>query len=82
MLVKFSLTFIFHHVREKFFKFMVFTFLENAWNPCIFTHSPVLHSNFQAEFLENLFSQDEKGGEDYDLQYQNVIRKHEDDLEH
>ena len=28
------------------------------------------------------FPQDERGGENYDLLYQNLIRKYEDDLEH
>ena len=49
---------------------MVLTFLENAWNLCIFT---------QFCFPP---SQDERGGEKYDLLYQNLIRKYEDDLEH
>ena len=70
MLVEFSLTCIFHHVQEKVFQFMVLTFLENAWNLCIFT---------QFCFPP---SQDERGGEKYDLLYQNLIRKYEDDLEH
>ena len=32
--------------------------------------------------LKICFPQDEKGGENYDLLYQNSIRKYEDDLEH
>ena len=44
MLVEFSLTYMFHHVWEKFFNFMVFTFLENALNLWIFTHIPVPQS--------------------------------------
>ena len=65
------------------FKFMVFTFLENALNLGIFTHAPVRHSKLQAEFFENLFPPTaERGGENYDLFYQNSIRKYEDDLEH
>ena len=77
MLVEFSLTCIFHHVWEKFLKFMVFTFLS------IFTIAPVPHSKLQAEFFENLFPPTaERGGENYDLLYQNSIRKYEGDLEH
>ena len=49
----------------------------------IFTHAPVTHSKLQAELFENLFpSTAERGGENYDLLYQNSIRKYEDDLEH
>ena len=66
----------------KNFKVMVLTFLENALNLCIFTHAPVPHSKLQAEFFENLFCPSKKGGENYDLLYQNSIRKCEDDLEH
>ena len=44
------------------FKFMVFTFLENALNLGIFTHAPVLHSKLQVEFFENLFEK-QKGVE-------------------
>ena len=83
MLVEFSLTCIFHHVRENIFKFMVFTFLENALNVGIFTHAPVRHSKLQTEFFENLFHPTaERGGENYDLLCQNSIRKYEDDLEY
>ena len=32
--------------------------------------------------FENLFPQNEKGGENYDLLYQNSIREYEDDLKH
>ena len=51
MLVKFSLTCIFHHVWEKFF---------NLWCShqkmnCIFTHNLVPHSKLQVTFFENLF---------------------------
>ena len=62
---------------------MVLIFLQNALNLGIFTHVPVLHSELQAEFFENLFPPTaERGGENYDLLYQNSIRKYEDDLEH
>ena len=62
---------------------MVFTFLENALNLGIFTHAPVPHSKLQPEFFENLFPPTaERGGEKYDLLYQNSIGKYEDDLEH
>ena len=41
------------------------------------THSPRQHS------FENLFPPTaEKGGGNYDLLYQNLVRKYEDDLEH
>ena len=60
----------------------MFRFLKNALNLCIFTHAPVPYSKFEAEFFENLFPQSEKGGENYDLLYQNSIREYEDDLKH
>ena len=66
----------------KIFQFMVFTFLENALSLCVFTHGPVPHSKLQAEFLKISFPQDGRGAENYDLLYQNSIRKHKDDLEH
>ena len=54
----------------KSFKFMVFKFLEKA-----FTHAPVHHSNFQAEFYENPFLRTaERGVKNYDLLYQNSIK--------
>ena len=61
---------------------MVFAFLENTLNLCTFTHAPIPHSKLQVEFLENLFPQDERGGGNYELVYQNSIRKYEDDIEH
>ena len=67
----------------KRFKFIVFTFLENALNIGIFIHASVPHTKLQAEFFENLFPPTaERGGENYDLLYQNSIRKHGDDSEH
>ena len=60
LLVEFSLTFIFHHMRE-IFQFMVFTFPENALNLCIFTHVSVPHSKLQVELFENLFPPRGKG---------------------
>ena len=60
---------------------MVFTFLKYTLNLGIFTHSPVPLSKLQAEFFENQFPPTaERGGENYDLLYQNSIRKYEDDL--
>ena len=54
----------------KTFKFIVFTFLENALNLGIFTHAPVPHSKLQPKFFENLFlSTAERGVENYDLLY-------------
>ena len=62
---------------------MVFPFLENALNLGIFTHAPFPSSKLQAEFLENLFVPTaERGGENYDLLYQNSIKKDEGNLEH
>ena len=62
---------------------MVFTFLEKALNLDIFTHTLVAHSKLQAELFGNLLpSTAEMVGENYDLLYQNLIRKYEDDLEH
>ena len=53
--VELSLTGIFHLVLETFFQFMVLTFLENALNLCIFTHTLVPDSKLQVELFENLF---------------------------
>ena len=61
MLVEFCLTLMFHHAWEKFFNFMVFTFLENALNLWIFTHAPVPPSKLQVEFFEILFPPRRKG---------------------
>ena len=62
---------------------MVFTLLENTLNLGIFTHALVPHSKLQEDFFENLFSPTAvRGGENYDLLYQNSIRKYEDDLEY
>ena len=60
MLVEFSNLYI-PPCAGKFFKFVVFTFLENALNLCIFTHAPVPHSKLQAEIFENLFTPSKKG---------------------
>ena len=44
---------------------------------------PPSHRKLLAECFENLFPPAaERGGETYDLLYQNSIRKYEDDLEH
>ena len=51
---------IFHYVWEKFFKFMVFTFSENALKLGIFTHFYPTQ-NFRANFLKICFSQQQKG---------------------
>ena len=56
ILVEFSLTCIYIHTsRDKCFQFMVFAFLENTLNLCIFTHASVPHSKLQVELFENLF---------------------------
>ena len=59
MLLEFYLTCIFQYVGENFS--MMFSFLENALNLCIFTHAPVPHSKLQLEFFENLFLLRRKG---------------------
>ena len=60
---------------------MVFKFLENAMNLGIFTHASVPHSKFQAEFFENMFPPTaERGRENWDLLYQNSIRRYEGEL--
>ena len=61
---------------------MVFTFLENALNLGIFIHAPVPTQNSRQNFLKICFPQPKKGGENYDLLYQNSVRKYKDDLEH
>ena len=62
---------------------MLFTLLENALNLGIFTHAPVPRLKLLTKFFENLFPPTaERGGENYDLLYQNSIVKYEDDLEH
>ena len=54
----------------KTFKFIVFTFLENALNLGIFTHATIPHLKLQPELFENLFPPTaESGGENYDLLY-------------
>ena len=64
-------------------KVMVFLFLQNALNVGIFTHARIRRSKLQAELCKNLFSTvAERGGENYDLLYQNSIRKYKNDLGH
>ena len=43
---------------------------------------PNSHSKLQAGFLEKLFLQDERGGKNYVLFYQYLIRKYESNLGH
>ena len=81
MLVEFSLTCIFHHVWEIFFQFMVFTLLENSLNRFLLMPQFFTQNSWQ-DFVKVFFPQDEIGGENYDLLYQNSIRKHGDDFEH
>ena len=87
MLVEFSLTNILSAIVGKIFKFMVFMFLENALSLCIFTQAPVPHSKLEAEYFPNFpsrkiyFPQAERGRENYDMIYQNSIRKYEWALE-
>ena len=63
----------------KIFKFMVFRFLENALNICIFIHASS-SLKLQAGFLKNSFHQDERIEENHDLLYENLIKKYEDDF--
>ena len=58
---------------------MVFTFLENVLEPCIFTHASVTNSKLHVEVFENLFPQRRERGGRYGLLYQNSVRKYEDD---
>ena len=57
---------------------------KNTLNLCIFTHAPVPRSKIQEEFFENLVpaKQGRQGGGNYDLFYQNPMRKYEDGFEH
>ena len=79
----------------KIFKFTELTFLENALIRRIFTHAPpqsklspkLLSSRPRPKEIthsfENLFPPTaERGGGNYDLLYQNSLRKYEDNLEH
>ena len=78
MLMEFSL---FHHMLEIFFQFMVFTFLENTLNLCIFYSCPGSPLKTPGRtILKICFPQDGKGGWSYDLLYLNSARKYEDDL--
>ena len=68
----------------KNFQFVVFTFLENVLNLCIFTHVPVPQLKTPGRIFWKFiscFHQDKRGGENYDLLYQNSSRKCEYDLE-
>ena len=76
MLVEFSNLYI-PPCMGKNFQFMVFTFPGNAFNLCTFTHALKL----QAGFFKNLFYQNKRGGENYDLLYHNSIKRNKDDLE-
>ena len=77
MFVQFSLTCV-----GKVFEFMVLTFLENALKLCIFTHAQSPTQTTGTIFLKICTPLEVKGGENYDLLYQNLIRKYEDVLEH
>ena len=52
---------------RKIFKFMVFTFLENALNICILLMPKFPTQNSRQDFWKISFPQDERGGENYDL---------------
>ena len=61
---------------------MVFAFLENALNLGMFTHAPFPIQNSWQNFLKICFPQHQKVVKEYELLYQNSVRKFEDDLEH
>ena len=61
---------------EKFLNLWLL-FIENALNVGIFAQASVSYSKLLAEFFENMFPRTaERGGENYDLLYQNSIRKY------
>ena len=68
-----------NHVREKIFN-LWFHIPRKCVESMHFYSCP--SSPTWVEFFENLFPQDERDGGNYDLLYQNSIRKYEDDLEH
>ena len=72
ILPEFPLTCILHHIWEKN--------LENAPNRFLLI-SQFPTQNSRQDFLKICFPEDERGGENYDLLYQNSIRKYEDELE-
>ena len=50
---------------------MMLSFLENAFNLCILTYTPVPHSS--QNFFDNMFTPTaERNGKNYDLLYQNL----------
>ena len=75
----------------KIFKFTEFTFLENLLIRDIFTpavptqNSPWAEQNYSfplaAFFRKSVSPNSRKGWGNYDLPYQNLVRKYEDDLE-
>ena len=66
---------IFTHVSPQ--SKLALKFLSSSPRQTLITHSPGQHS------FENLFPPTaERGGGNYDLLYQNSVRKYEDDLEH
>ena len=67
----------------KNFKFMVFTFLENALNLGILLTPSFPTQNSRQNFLKTCFPQQQNYfPQNYDLLYQNSFRKNEDGLEH
>ena len=81
MLVEVSLTCMFHHVWENVL-IVVFTFLENALNLCIFIIPSSPLKTQGRNVLKIPFPIDKRGVKTCDLFYQNSIKKYEDDLEH
>ena len=82
MLVEFSLTCILHYVWEKIFNLWC---LNSKKMHFLYVFLLMLQSptqNSRSIFLKICFPQNKRGRGNYDLLYQNSIRKYEDDLEH
>ena len=63
------------------FQFIVFTFLENALIYAFLLMLQFPSQNSRQNVLKICFSQDETGGENYDLLYQKSIKKYVEYLE-
>ena len=76
------LTCIFHHVRENFFSLWCSHSHKMHWIYTFLFMPQSTTQNSRLNFLKICFPQDERDGGNYNLLYQNSIRKYEDDLEH
>ena len=81
MLIEFSLTCISYNVWENFLNYGVH-FPRKYIESVQFYSCPSSHKTLGRIFFKICFRQDERDRENYDLLYQNSIRKYEDDLEH